>query len=165
MSDEIRLVRSYGVWALMDATGACVSRGARCCSAEGQHAVIRAGSPPIFHADVGVVAVIRAGDTRATLHTPSTYGLTWRFTETLPHDPPSPGTRVHANGKPGVIKYVRMAAPRFTTPGAYCVILDSRNGDPGYEGTIFNPADVLACTYDTALAASAAAVNRTCKEK
>lgn len=71
-----------------------------------------------------------------------------------------PGTRVHADGKPGVIKYVRMSPPTYREAHSYSVVLDALNGRSGYEGSIFAASAVSAVTSDTALVDTAAAAEK-----
>ena len=71
-----------------------------------------------------------------------------------------PGTRVHAKGKSGVVRYVRFARPTYVEPEAYSVCLDERSNVPGYTGTMFASFDVHEVTTDTALMDSAAASDR-----
>ncbi len=47
-----------------------------------------------------------------------------------------------AEAKPGAVNYVRFAPPDFRELAAVSVILDERQGDAGYEGTIFDAAQV-----------------------
>lgn len=52
------------------------------------------------------------------------------------------GDKVLANGKPGVVAYVRLAPPDYSEPCAISVILDEKWNSLGYCGTIFSPEQV-----------------------
>lgn len=52
------------------------------------------------------------------------------------------GDRVSTPLGAGEVVWVRMHPPKYITPIACSVVLDSRRGSPGYTGTAFPAADV-----------------------
>lgn len=56
------------------------------------------------------------------------------------------GDRVITPEGRGTVVYRRMAPPTYAEPAAYSVRLDSRAGDPTYNGTIYAARDVAAAS-------------------
>lgn len=52
------------------------------------------------------------------------------------------GDRVLTAAGVGTVAYVRMAPPYYRVEAAVSVVLDARQGQPGYAGTIFAADDV-----------------------